>query len=184
MCIDGYNKPTYYSNGSDTEACSYSISEAREYGVQTITTPLPYLEEFNITNENAIILDFDCSNIKDVVEQIKRVKKVSWHVPEDNYRKYLADGKSKYERKVTGIMKKIKAVVKFQDIKHGSLLRKKGDEFIEEDARADDLISRGFCELVEVIKPKEVAIEKAVKEEKKETAVKEKATRKKKDAKK
>lgn len=84
-------------------------------------------------------------------------------------------------------MKKIKAKVKFKDMKHGNMLRYIGDVFIEDNARADDLIARGFVTLVEEIKekaePKKVekaveTIEVAVKEEKKEKAVKEKAVKK------
>lgn len=82
-------------------------------------------------------------------------------------------------------MKKIRAVVKFKDMANHNMLRYVGDEFIVEDARANDLISRGFAKLVEEIKPKVEKVEVAIeKEEKKEKAVKEKAVKEKKNAKK
>ena len=159
---------------SDTEACSYTISEARAYGVQTCTTPLPYLESIGINRDNAIILEFDCSNIKEVVEQIKNVKKVNWKAPEDNYKEYLVESKSKYKEMIS-TMKKIRVKQPFKDMMHGDCRRTIGEEFIEDTQRADDLIARGFCYLVEdYTEP----VERAVKEVKKETAVKEKATKK------
>lgn len=176
---------------SDTEACSYSIFEALGYGqlnnkhTKVIVTPLPYLSEFGIeNNKNALIMKFDCGNIDEIVKNIKNVNSVKWDLPKDSYYKYLSKGKSKYEEwKVT--MKKIRVKNKFIDMKHNNILRRVGEEFIEDGVRAEDLISRGFCTLVEDIKEKtkkaekEVAeIETAVKEVKKEIAVKEKAVRK------
>lgn len=156
---------------SDTEALSYSIIEARAYGVQTVTTPLPYLESIDITNENAVFLNFDCSNIKEVVEKIKHVKKVKWCVPQDDYIKYFYKGKSKYKKEMKGL-KKIRVKVKFSDMLHNNTIRNKGEVFIEEDERADLLITRGYAELLESIPAVETAVKK---EAKKEKAVKEKA---------
>ena len=78
-------------------------------------------------------------------------------------------------------MKKIRVKQKFLDMKHSNCLRKAGDEFIEENERAEDLINRGFATLIENIKENTIKVETAVKEEKKEKAVelKEKATPKK-----
>ena len=79
-------------------------------------------------------------------------------------------------------MKKIRVKNKFLDMKHNNVLRRVGEEFIEDNARAKDLIDRGFCVLVEDIKDKAEkavdVVETAVKEVKKEKAVKEKATKK------
>lgn len=170
---------------SDTEACSYTISErTSDIGKVLITTPLPYLKELPHADENIIILNFDLSNIKDVVEKIKSLKSQNnaseihyENVFNDNYKKYLAKGKSKYEE-MKRRMKKIRVKNRFKDMKYNNLVRTVGQEFIEEDARATDLINRGFCVLVEEIKEKvpEVEIAKP-KEEKKEKAVKEKAVK-------
>ena len=157
---------------SDTEACSYSINEALMYGTQVIVTPLPYLKEFGIEdNKNALIMNFNCDNVNSIVERMKQGTRVKWNVPEDNYMNILAKGESHYERELSKGMKKIRTKVKFKDMLHNNILRIVGEEFIEEDARANDLIERGFAILVEDIKPKVVAVEKAVKEERKEKAV-------------
>lgn len=163
------------------------------YGKKIICTPLPYLEELPESDKNLIILNFDLSNIKEVVEKTKSLisqnnaKETNYVVPyKDNYKKYLAKGKSKYEKEKLGNMKRIKAKVKFKDAQNNNVLRNIGEEFIAEDERAEDLIKRGFATLVEEIKPKVekavTEVETAVKEIKKEKAVKEKAVKK--DAKK
>lgn len=169
---------------SDTEACSYSINEALMYGKKIIVTPLPYLNELSITNEDCYILDFDLKNIKDVVRKIKLLTSQNnceaihyGKMLNDNYKKYLAEGESHYEKEMKGNMKKIKAVAKFRDMRHNNLLRNIGEEFVEENERAEDLIKRGFATLVEDIIEKKVKVEQAVKEVKKEKAVKEKAVK-------
>lgn len=145
---------------SDTEACSYSIVEALTLGTKVIVTPLPYLSEMNINKTNALIMNFDLSNIDDVVAQIENISRVKWKMPEDNYGKYLAQGKSKYEE-AKRMSIKIKVKNKFLDMKHNNALRRVGEIFIEDNARAVDLISRGFCTLVEEIKDEK---EKAINE--------------------
>ena len=75
---------------------------------------------------------------------------------------------------------KIRVKENFNDKAH-NILRKKGDEFQEDDARADKLIKKGFAELIEEIKKpkkenKEKVVETATKPEpKKEKAVKKNA---------
>ena len=175
MYIGGYNKPTSYFNGSDTEACSYSINEARAYGTQTITTRLPYLEEININDDNAIILEFDVSNLKEAVEKIKKQahKRISWEIPKDNYRSILAKGKSKY-KEMKKNMAKVKVTVRFRDMANNGIWREVGHEIECDKERAKVIVEHGFGQLIEeAIEP----VEKAIKEVKKEKAVKEKATK-------
>lgn len=76
-------------------------------------------------------------------------------------------------------MKKIRAVVPFKDAKHDNILRKLGDEIVEENERAEVLIKLGFATLVEDIVEKKIKVEQAVKEVKKEKAVREKKNAKK-----
>lgn len=96
------------------------------------------------------------SNLDEIVEKIKEFaenpERISWKVPDDNYKKYLVQSVSNYEKEKKN-MKKIRAKQKFQDMFHNNCLRKPGkDEWIEENDRADDLINRGFAVLVEEIK--------------------------------
>ena len=69
-------------------------------------------------------------------------------------------------------MIKLKVKKAFKDMMHENFIRSVGDIFVEEDARAKDLIARGFATLVEEIKPQVAEVEEAVKKEpKKEKAI-------------
>lgn len=158
---------------SDTEAMSYSISEALSYGKQVIITPLPFLNEVGIHDgENAIVLNFNCDNIKEVAERIKNPKRIHWSAPADSYDKYLIKTKSKYQERRKN-MKRIRVKQKFLDMMHGNCMRRTGDTFIEDNDRADDLIKRGFAiELEDIPEQREKAVkpepkaERAIKTEK------------------
>lgn len=77
--------------------------------------------------------------------------------------------------------KKVIVVKQFRDLKHGNIKRKVGSVLIVDEERAKVLIERKFAKPVIEIKPKVEKkvqeIETAVKEEKKEKAVKEKAVK-------
>lgn len=154
-------------------------------GKKIIVTPLPYLNELPVSNEDKIILDFNLSNIKDVVEKIKSIKSQNnanatnyGKLLADNYKKYLAKGKSNY-KELRSRMKKVKAIKKFKDMSEKTL-RNIGDEFLCDGARAEHLLELGLVNLVEDVKEKAIEIETAVKKEvKKEKAVKEKKNGKK-----
>ena len=161
---------------SDTEAMSYAINEARAYGTQTITTPLPYLSEIDITNDNAIILDFKIQNLKEVVERIKEPHRVNWTIPKDNYDKILAKGKSKY-KEMRKHMAKVRVTVRFKDMQNNCIWREVGTEFVCDNERAKVIRDHGYGIIVDEALEKVVEVEQAVKEVKKEKAVKEKATK-------
>ena len=74
-------------------------------------------------------------------------------------------------------MKNIKVIQAFRDSAHDNELRAIGNEYLEQNDRADELIRRGFCELINVVEEKAVKVETAVKEEKKEKSIKEKVVR-------
>ena len=164
---------------STTEASSYSIDEALSYGKQVVVTPLPYLNEKGIVDgENAIVLNFDCSNIENVVERMKKPRKVTWKCPADNYENILCESTSHYD-KGEKRMKRIRVKQKFLDMKHNNMLRKIGEEFLEDDVRADDLVNRGFAEIVpEPQEQKETKKEQVVETATKPEPKKEKAVRK------
>jgi len=82
---------------SDTEACSYSINEMLYRNKPVIVTPLPYLEEIGVKDGvNAYIMEFDCSNVEDIVKKIKKIPKFEFAQLEDGYSKIFAKSKSTY----------------------------------------------------------------------------------------
>lgn len=89
---------TYVMLLSDSEACSYTLSEALYRNIPIIATPLPYLKEIGVEDgKNAYIINFDCSNIKDVVDRIDNVPKFKFDRMEDKYGELFAPDKSTYE---------------------------------------------------------------------------------------
>jgi hypothetical protein len=63
-----------------------------------IVTPLPYLDEIGVKNGvNAYIMEFDCSNVDEIVKNIRNIPKFEFKKFEDSYKKYLVKSKSTYE---------------------------------------------------------------------------------------
>lgn len=85
---------------NDMETFCYTINEALGYGVPIVTTPLSILKELPITDNEHIVLDWDCSNVDEVVEQIfqKKVKKFKYNILQDNWKEHLVLKKSSYQK--------------------------------------------------------------------------------------
>lgn len=84
---------------NDMETYCYTINEALGYGVPIVTTPLSILKELSITDNEHIVLDWNCNNADEVAKEIfeKDVKSFKYNIPKDEWNKILATGKSKYE---------------------------------------------------------------------------------------
>lgn len=79
---------------SDTEACSYTIAESLFRNIPIIATPLPYLDEIGVEDgKNAYIMEFDCSNLNDIVKKITNVPKFNFKKWEDDYGNIFTDKK-------------------------------------------------------------------------------------------
>ena len=107
------DKADYVVLLSDSEACSYTLNEALYRNIPIITTPLPYLEEIGVKDGvNSWILDFDCSNMNHIIENIKNVPKFTFKRLEDNYKNILFNSKSKYQEELNKIYR-MKAIKNF-----------------------------------------------------------------------
>lgn len=85
---------------NDMETYCYTLNEAWEYGVHTISTPLSVLNELPIPKGANCILEYDCSNIDDVVKHIfeDKLEPFEYHSPKSDWNKYLANGKREYTK--------------------------------------------------------------------------------------
>lgn len=113
---------------SDTEGLSYSINEALYRNIPVIVTPLPYLNEIGVKHGvNSLIMEFDCSNIDEIVSMIENPPEFKFKQLKDTYNTILAKGKSKYLEK----MKKLVLVECIRSYKDFELneKKKKGDEY-------------------------------------------------------
>ena len=86
---------------SDSEACSYTLNEALYRNIPIITTPLPYLEEIGVKDKvNSYIMNFDCSNIDYIVNNIKNIPKFNFKKLNDKYNLLFDNKKSKYKGEI------------------------------------------------------------------------------------
>lgn len=85
---------------NDMETYCYTINEALGYGVPIVTTPLSILKELPITDNEHIVLDWDCENVDEVARQIfeKEVKPFEYIPPKDDWDNILAKGRSTYKQ--------------------------------------------------------------------------------------
>lgn len=159
---------------SDTEACSYTINEALYRNKPIIVTPLPYLKEIGVEDgKNAYIMEFNCSNIDDIVNKIHNIPKFNFKHLEDNYKNIIFKGKSRYEEEKE-MKAKVKATQGFEgkfdnerSTNEVKVFPKAGDEWITSLERAEYLKSAGAVEIVEVIQetPKVENVDEAIKKE-------------------
>jgi hypothetical protein len=124
---------------SDTEACSYSINEALYQNIPVIVTPLPYLEEIGVRdNENAYIMRFDMENIQDIVDKIENRLKFNFTPLKDSYKNILKKSKSQYKGKM------LVATQEYDDLQLKRHV-KKGEPIICTKERANVLVKGGFA---------------------------------------
>lgn len=70
---------------SDNEGYCYSVIEALTNNIPVIVTPVPVFKELKINEKNSIILNFDCSNLDEVINKIQTKKfNFTYKAPEDN----------------------------------------------------------------------------------------------------
>lgn len=174
------NIATYVCLLSDSEACSYTLSEALYRNIPIISTPLPYLEEIGVKDGvNSYIMEFDCSNVNDIVKKIQTVPSFNFNKMEDKYDKIFKKSKNKYKEELK-MKVRVKCIRNYYDMETSE--RKVVSEFERYDEpekhpnrvewittrkRADHLVDKGLVEIVEVIKEQK-KIEKATPKKKTE----------------
>ena len=159
----------YVALFSDTEACSYTLNEALYRNIPILCTPLPYLEEIGVKdNVNAYIMQFDCSNIDDIVDKITTIPKFKFEPLKDRYEYILAKSKSKYKEEKE-MQVRVKCIMEngYDDMELGRHI-KNGEEYEVNKIRAEYLRENKAVEILEEIKEekKEEIKEDIVKEEK------------------
>ena len=164
---------------SDSEGWCYSVNEklASCHG-HVIHTPCPSFNEMKIVN--GIRMEYDLSNMDDVIRQIKKEitlpsKDFAYTVREDIWDRLLAPGKSNYERNIM----KVKATSLFREnrVYPAELDRTIPDEgFIFEmtKERFEHLSALGYVTAVEELKEEKPVTEKPKAEKKTRKSVKKK----------
>lgn len=130
----------YFVALSDGEAFCYSVVEALMRGTPCVVTPCPVFKEIKLNTKNSITLNFDCSNVDSVAEQMfKKRFKFDYEPPKSDIEKYLVNAPTEY--KVSTVF--VKVVIPFLDMVEGRSV-KKGEVYEAEQTRAEYLISRGL----------------------------------------
>ena len=139
---------------SDSEGWSYTEQQAKMLGIPMIHTPYPSYFEMGTRPED-ICLEFDMSNVDEVVEKLKNVKKKltksSWVQPKNKWDELLLKG-GEIRKKGTGRMR-IKAIKDYYDTFEDKDV-KVGDVYDTTDERADLIVSVKYAEIVEVAEEK------------------------------
>lgn len=165
---------------NDMETYCYTINEALEYGVPIVTTPLTILNELPITENEHIVLDWNCENVDEVARQIfeKEVKPFKYTAPEDNWSNILVKKESTYEEEknmkylveATDLYAKLNTydveLSKKKNVKQ--YIPKQGERWEVNLERKQLLEEKGFIKVIEEVKEvetatKKVETEKAVK---------------------
>lgn len=155
------SKADYVIQLSDTEALCYTMFEALFMNKPIICTPFPFLKEFNIEDgKNAWILNFDCSNIKHIVDNIMNIPEFNYKQFNDGYEDILSHTPSHF--KEDKIMKvKVEALDTYEkfNITDAELGRvpKAGEQFEVTKERLNILMGnnasgRVFVKVIEPIK--------------------------------
>ena len=165
---------------NDMETYCYTINEALGYGVPIITTPLSILKELPITDNEHLVLEYDCSNANEIAKQIfeKKVNPFKYNPPPDNWEDLIIKEKSRYEEEKR-MKYLIEATEKYVETNTYDAQRseeeskkkgekviyfpQKGEQWEVDFDRKEILCEKGFAIVVkEIDEPKEKIIENAI----------------------
>lgn len=118
------------------------------YGVPVVVTPLSIMKELPVTENEAIVLNYDCSNVDEVARQIfeKPVEPFEYTPPKDNWDKLLVRSKSTYQKEMKQ-KTKVKAKIPFTDVEE-NIKRRKDEIWTTNKARAQYLKEINFIEII------------------------------------
>lgn len=134
---------------NDMETYCYTTNEATGYGVPIVTTPLSVYNELPVTENERIVLDWDCKNVDEVARLIfeKKVKPFKYEIPSDDWDKLLVPGESTYQKDLK-TMVEVKPQTKYYDKEKQEVFTKQSAAFKVNKARADYLASLGYVDIV------------------------------------
>lgn len=133
-----YNNYDYFVALSDNEGFCYSAVEAGLRKTPCVLTPCPVFKELGFNNKNAIFLNFDCSNIDEVVKKMYEGLKDFEYKPK--FKECLGDLLTKTKTNYKGPkLIEIKAIKNYYD-KYENKSVIVGDIYITVDYRADMIV--------------------------------------------
>lgn len=120
---------------TDAEGYGYTVVESLTRGTPVVATPCPVFAELGLTPKNSITLNFDCSNVSDVVEQMFTKKFRFKYTPKQSS---LGDYLVKAENTYKNSLVTVKCINPYRDMQLGKTIRE-GEFLTVEKDRADYL---------------------------------------------
>lgn len=148
---------------NDMETYCYTINEALGYGVPIVTTPLSILKELPITDNEHLILEYDCSNVDEIAKEIfeKKVKLFKYNPPADSWEDFLEKGKSSYvEEKKMKYLVEATSKYEFTNTSDNELSKKKEIRYVPKEGerwkvdfdRKEVLVELEFVKVIKSLK--------------------------------
>lgn len=144
---------------SDSEGRCYSVGEKLGYGNgKLLITPIPSFYEQGCNDKNSILLEYDCSNMDEVVEQIrkewkkKKLKKSFPKViPTDGWNEILVKKDSEYHIKRYRVKAtEASKIYSVMDIELGRV-PEPGEEWVVDEFRLPKLLKSPWGQIAEVV---------------------------------
>lgn len=145
----------YFVALSDNEGYCYSVVEALMRGVPCIITPCPVFDELGLNSTNSIKINFDCSNVDEVVEKMftNKMKKVKFSPPATNMDNIIIKNPTTYTAKVKIKHKyntvKVKPLRNFYDVQAKQERKTTDNPFDVEISRAKYLENRKLVKILD-----------------------------------
>lgn len=129
---------------SKNEGYCYSLVQALTNGLPAIITPCPVFKELGCNETNSIQINFDGSNIDEIIPLLSNEYKFKYEPKQDTWNKVLARGKSTYK---PSELVEIKILYDYLDVELQRTVHK-GEVISVFKERADYIISKGFAKLI------------------------------------
>lgn len=125
----------YILSLTDAEGYCYTVVESLCRGTPVVVTPVPVFEELGCTEKNSIVLNFDCSNVSEVVEKMFTKKFRFKYTPKQStLSEYLERGENSYIHSLVTV----KCINVYRDMQLDRTIRV-GDILTVDKERADYL---------------------------------------------
>ena len=132
---------------NDMESYCYSINEALAYGTRIIRTPLSVAKELNIPESAEIVVNWDMSNVDEIVESIFNPKKpFKYTPPADGWLEMLVKQPSDYKYDEMKVV--VKPSVRYFDLQLQKQMDIWSEPFIVNEERAMNLARQGLIKIV------------------------------------
>ena len=146
---------------SDNEGYCYSVIESLLIGTPVIVTPCPAFKELGLNDSNSIKLEFDCSNIDQVIDRMLEKFDFKYIPKKDNWDNVLVKGKSTYKEELK-MRFLVEATDEFEkkgitDGERGNIIPKEGEQWEVDFERKEVLTGNNeygieFVKVIEEIK--------------------------------